>query len=150
MNRASMGFTGFVFRVKINCMRVKHRMNRTLFVGTIGLLLAGSAFAAKDKGAVKASGHPGDAAVFINNKYIGPATRFTVPEKYDAPLGQVEVTIRDPRFEDYTMMVMVQPGKTVRIHYNLKPVEPAKPPFGTFRLSGGEADSLWSIATGDV
>src|SRR5580693_5584266 len=113
-------------------------MKRTLFVTASSLLVVGLAFAAKDKGAVKASGHPGDAAVFINNKYVGPATRFTVPEKYDAPLGQVEITIRDPRFEDYTMTAMVQPGKTVRIHYNLKPVEPAKPPFGTFRLTGGE------------
>jgi hypothetical protein len=132
-------------------MRLRNQTFQAFFSVAAGVLIAQSAFgAAKDHGAVKASGHPGDAAVFINDKYIGPATRFTVPEKYDAPLGAVMVTIRDPRFEDYTESVMVQPGKTVRIHYNLKPVEPAKPPFGTFRLGGGELDSLWSIATGDV
>jgi hypothetical protein len=131
-------------------MRHRNHIVQAFLSLAAGLLIAQVAFGAKDKGYVKASGHPGDAAVFINNKYIGPATRFTVPEKYDAPLGAVEITIRDPRFEDYTENAMVQPGKTIRIHYHLKPVEPAKPPFGTFRLGGGELDSLWSIAGGDV
>jgi hypothetical protein len=116
----------------------------------MGLFIAESAFGAKDKGFVKASGSPGDAAVFFNQTYTGPATRFTVPEKYDAPLGEVEVTIREPRYEDFTTKVMVLPGKTVHLHYKLKPAEPAKPPFGTFRLGGGDPDSFLSISTGDV
>ena len=45
---------------------------------------------------------------------------------------------------------MVLPGKTVHLHYNLKRLEPAKPPFGTFRLGGGEIESLWNIAGGDI
>jgi hypothetical protein len=131
-------------------MNVRNRTGRALFLASAGLLIAAPAFAAKDKGYVKASGNPGDAAVFINNTYIGPATRFTVPEKYEAPLGPVEITIRDPRFEDFTAKATVQAGKTVRLHYKLKPVESAKPPFGTFRLGGGELESQWSISGGDV
>jgi hypothetical protein len=115
-------------------------------------LLATTAFAAKDqdKGYVKARVSPGDAGVFINGKYVGPVSRFTVPEKYEAPVGEVEVTFRDPRCEDYTTKVTVKGGKTTHISYKLKRLEPAKPPFGVFRLGGGEAESFISVTAGDV
>jgi hypothetical protein len=117
---------------------------------TAAALVATTAFAAKDKGYIRARGNPGDAGIFLNGKYIGPASRFTVPEKYEAPLGDVEVSIRDPRCEDFTTKVTVKAGKTAKIHYKLKRVEPAKPPFGLFRLGGGEAESFMSVAAGDV
>ncbi|HLJ12922.1 MAG TPA: PEGA domain-containing protein [Bryobacteraceae bacterium] len=113
-------------------------------------LLATTAFAAKDKGYIKARGNPGDAGVFINGKYVGPATRFTVPEKYEAPLGEVQVTIRDPRCEDFSTKVTVKAGKTAHIHYKLTRLPPAKPPFGTLRLGGGEPESFMSVAAGDT
>src|SRR6476646_5563909 len=83
---------------------------------------------AEDTGFVRARGKPGDAGVFINGKYAGPATRFTVPEKYVSPTGEVEVTIRDPRYEDYITKVTVQAGKTAKLKYSLKAMEPAHPP----------------------
>jgi hypothetical protein len=113
-------------------------------------LLATAAFAAKDTGYVKAHGNPGDAGVFINGKYVGPATRFTVAEKYPAPVGEVEVSIKDPRCEDFTTKVTVKPGKTAKVHYKLKRREPAKPPFGMLRLGGGEPESFMSVAAGDT
>jgi hypothetical protein len=105
---------------------------------------------AEDTGYIKAHGKPGDAGVFINGQYVGPATRFTVPEKYPAPAGEVEVTFKDPRYEDYTTKVSVRPKKTTKLKYALKKVEPAKPPFGRFRLGGGEDESFMSIAAGDT
>ncbi len=112
-------------------------------VGCIGVL-------AEETGYVKARGKPGDAGVFINGKYVGPAVRFTVPEKYQAPAGDVEVTFKDPRYEDFTTKVTVRPKKTTKISYKLKPVEPAKPPFGRLRLGGGEPESFISVSQGDV
>jgi hypothetical protein len=112
------------------------------------LTIAGAA--AQETGYVKARGKPGDAGVFINGQYVGPASRFTVPEKYPAPAGDVEVTFKDPRYEDYTTKVTVRLKKTAKIKYALKPVEPAKPPFGRLRLGGGEPESFMSIATGDT
>lgn len=117
------------------------------------LMIAGlgaSLLQAQDTGFVRARGKPGDAGVFINGKYAGPASRFTVPEKYPAPAGEVEVTFRDPRYEDYTTKVTVAPKKTTKLKYSLKLAEAAKPPFGTFRLGGGEAESYLSISAGDV
>src|SRR5579872_5328919 len=93
-------------------------------------LLATTAFAAKDKGYIKARGNPGDAGVFINGQYVGPATRFTVPEKYPAPAGEVELTFKDPRYEDYTTKVTVRPKKTTKIKYELKKLPEPQPPFG--------------------
>src|SRR5436190_21916257 len=42
------------------------------------------------------------------------ATRFTVPEKYEAPAGEVELTFRDPRHEDFATKVTVRPGRPRR------------------------------------
>ena len=105
---------------------------------------------AQETGYIKARGKPGDAGVFVNGQYVGPASRFTVPEKYPAPAGEVELTFKDPRYEDYTTKVTVRAKKTTKLHYSLKPVEPAKPPFGRFRLGGGETESFVSIAAGDT
>jgi hypothetical protein len=129
----------------------QQRMTITRLV--LSAMLAAVAVApalAQETGYVKARGKPGDAGVFINGQYVGPAVRFTVPEKYPAPAGDVEVTFKDPRYEDYTTKVTVRPKKTTKIKYALKPVEPAKPPFGRLRLGGGEPESFMSIAAGDT
>jgi hypothetical protein len=105
---------------------------------------------AQDKGYIKARGKPSGAAVFVNGAYLGPASRFTVPEKYAAPSGEVEVTIRDPRCEDYSTKVNVRPNKTTKIKYSLNKLPVPQPPFGRLRLGGGEAESFLSVAAGDT
>lgn len=122
---------------------------RLMLCATLAAFAAASMLA-QETGFIKAHGRPGDAGVFINGQYAGPATRFTVPEKYAAPTGDIEITLRDPRYEDYTTKVSVRPKKTTKIKYALKPVEPAKPPFGRLRLGGGEPESFMSIAAGDT
>src|SRR5438445_12170397 len=111
---------------------------RRIVIGFAVLAAVGAVTAAaQGTGYIKARGKPGDAGVFVNGKYVGPATRFTVPEKYAAPAGEVEVTFRDPRYEDYTTKVTVRPDKTTKMKFALKKVEPAKPPFGRLRMGGG-------------
>src|SRR5579872_4843933 len=85
---------------------------------------------AQETGYIKARGKPGHAAIFVNGKYVGPSERFTVPEKYQVQTGDLEVTFRDPRYEDYTTKVTVKPNKTTKIHFALKKMEEPKPPFG--------------------
>src|SRR5581483_10940851 len=91
--------------------------------------LTATVLLADETGHIKARGKPGDAAVFINGKFMGPAVRFTVPEKYESPTGEVEVTFREPRYEEYTTKVNVRAGKTTKIHYTLKKLEVPQPPF---------------------
>ena len=106
--------------------------------------------AAEDTGYIKARGKPGRAGMFVDGKYVGPPIRFSVPEKYAVAPGDHEVTFKDPRYEDYTTKVTVRAKKTTKIHFKLKPVEPAKPPFGRLRFTGGEAESFISVAAGDI
>jgi hypothetical protein len=117
------------------------------------LLLAGLCslpLAAQDTGYIKAYGGPADAGIWINGKYVGPAHRFTLSEKYPSPSGDVELTFREPLYEDYTVKATVQPHKTTKIKYTMKKLEPPKPPFGRLRLGGGEPESFISVATGDT
>ncbi|HLK50194.1 MAG TPA: PEGA domain-containing protein [Bryobacteraceae bacterium] len=106
--------------------------------------------AAAQDGYIKAYGAPGDAGVWVNGKYVGPSHRFTLSEKYAAPAGEVEVTFREPRYEDYTTKVNVQARKTTKIKYTLKKREEPTGPFGRLRLGGGEAESFISVAAGDT
>src|SRR3981189_1078646 len=97
-------------------------ISRLALVGSY-LIAAGmgvSLLQAQDTGFVRARGKPGDAGVFVNGTYAGPASRFTVPEKYPAPAGEVEVTFKDPRYEDYTTKVTVRAKKTTKIKFALK------------------------------
>ena len=106
--------------------------------------------AAQDSGYIKAYGAPGDAGVWVNGKYIGPSHRFTLSEKYAAPSGDVEVTFREPRYEEYSTKVTVKPHKTTKVKYAMKKLPEPKGPFGRLRLGGGEADSFISVAAGDT
>ena len=127
-------------------------LKRSAGLAILAVLVA-SAATAQDQGYIKAyseKGSPADAGVFINGQYVGPAHRFTISEKYPAPAGEVEVTFKDPRYDDYTVKVNVQARKTTKIKYSMKLLESAKPPFGRLRLGGGEAESFISVAAGDT
>lgn len=107
--------------------------------------------AAADKpGAIKPRVSPGRAGVWVDGKYVGPASRFSVPEKYPVEAGDHEITFRDPRYEDWSTKVSVRPGKTTVIHGKLKAVPLPQPPFGRLRFGGGEAESFISVTAGDV
>jgi hypothetical protein len=108
------------------------------------------AFAADKPGAIKAKVNPNRAGVWIDGKYVGPASRFTVPEKYAAEPGDHEVVLRDPRYEDMTVKVSVQAGKTAVVKGKLTPVTLPNPPFGRLRFGGGAGESFISVASGDV
>lgn len=108
------------------------------------------AFAADKPGAIKAKVSPNRAGVWIDGKYVGPAGRFTVAEKYSAEPGDHEVTLRDPRYEDMTVKVTVEAGKTAVVRGKLKPLTIPNPPFGRLRFGGGAGESFISVASGDV
>ena len=127
------------------------RIFKLRFAGlAVAAILETSFLGAQQNGYIKAYGAPPDAGVFLNGQYVGPAHRFTLSEKYPIPAGEVEVAFRDPRYEDYVTKVTVRPGKTTKVKYSMKKMEPAKPPFGRLRLGGGEPESLISVAAGDV
>src|SRR5215471_3165747 len=105
-----------MFRIEQSGMTI----TRLILSSTLAAFAITSALA-QETGYIKAHGKPGDAGVFINGQYVGPATRFTVPEKYQAPAGDIEITLKDPRYEDFVTKVSVRPKKTTKIKYALKP-----------------------------
>ncbi|MBI3208278.1 MAG: PEGA domain-containing protein [Candidatus Solibacter usitatus] len=108
------------------------------------------ASAADKPGGIKARVKPGRSGVWIDGKYAGPASRFSVPEKYTADAGEHEVTFRDPRYEDLSIKVTVKPGKTTTIRGKMKAVNVPPPPYGRLRFGGGESESFISVTAGDV
>lgn len=125
-------------------------MRQITFAVLLALAASGGALMAADTGKIRARGGPTGAGLFIDGKYVGPAGRFTVPESYEVAPGEHEVKLSDPRYEDYTTKVTVTAGKTAKIKYKLKKLEPPKGPFGRLRLGGGEPESFISVTAGDV
>lgn len=123
---------------------------RLLVLAAIAATCSILALGADKPGAIKAVGKPGRAGIWIDGKYVGPASRFTVAEKYSVEPGEHEVTLRDPRYEDYTTKVTVAPGKTAKVKFRLKDVPLTPPPYGRLRFGGGEAESFISVTAGDV
>ena len=121
---------------------------RNIFVLMVALPLA--QLVAADQGFIKARGKPADAGIFVDGKYIGPASRFTVPERYAVDPGSHDVTFKDPRYEEMTTKVTVVAGKTTKLKYNPKKLPEPKGPFGRLRLGGGEKESFISVTAGDV
>jgi hypothetical protein len=106
--------------------------------------------AADNEGYIKARGNPTGAGLFVDGKYIGPAGRFTVPERYPIAAGEHEVTLRDPRFKEYTTKVTVTAKKTAKVKYKLERAELPKGPFGRLRFGPDQPDSFMSVTSGDL
>jgi len=120
----------------------------TLALGT--MLISGFAFGAAEEGYIKARGRPTGAGLFVDGKYIGPAGRFTVPEKYRVAIGEHEIALKDPRYEDFSAKVTVRPNKTSKVGYKMKKLEPPKGPFGRLRFGGDGSESFISVTAGDT
>ncbi|MGO9261814.1 MAG: PEGA domain-containing protein [Bryobacteraceae bacterium] len=92
----------------------------------------------KDTAYLRTNVDPGRTGVFLDGKYLGPAANFRVGRKYAVPPGQHEVTLVDPRFEDFKATLTFEAGKTQHLVQTMKPLPPPKPPFGMIRTVGFE------------
>jgi hypothetical protein len=114
------------------------------------VLCFAAALSAQDTGYIKARGNVDHAAMYVNGNYVGPAYRFGIPEKYAVKAGEVELTFREPRYQDTTVKATITPGKTTKVHYTMTKLPVPEPPFGRLRLGGGEPESFLSVAAGDT
>ncbi len=89
-------------------------------------------------GYLKTSVNPGRAGVFIDGKYVGPSANFRIDRKYAVAPGEHEVRLSEPRYEDFVTKVNIQPGKTTKLSQTMKPLPPAKPPFGVLRVQAAD------------
>ena len=76
---------------------------------------------------------PGRTGVFVDGKYVGPAANFRVGRKYAVPPGEHKIKLAEPRYEDVETTVNLTAGKTTVVSQTMKPLPPAKGPFGRVR-----------------
>jgi hypothetical protein len=125
-------------------MIMKHWFSPLAVLALLALPLAA------ETGYVRVRSSPVGAGLFVDGKYVGPAGRFSVPEKWPVESGSHEISLKDPRYEDFSTKLEVKPGKTTKLRAKLKKLDPPKGPFGRLRLKGGEPESFWSVAQGDT
>ena len=85
-------------------------------------------------GYLKVNVVPDQAGVFVDGQYYGPATLHGGARKYLVAPGPHQVKMVDPRYQDATVPVLIQAGKTVKIAQALTPKPAPKPPFATLRV----------------
>jgi hypothetical protein len=89
-------------------------------------------------GYLKVKARPGRAGVFVDGKYLGPAANFRRARKYSLPAGEHEVTLSEPRYQEFTTKVNIEAGKTTILKQTLQRLPSARPPFGRLRVVGGD------------
>lgn len=110
------------------------------------ILLSGASLLAQSSGSayLKTKVDPGRAGVFVDGKYIGPAANFGVGRKYALPPGEHKVKLVEPRYEDVETTVTLTAGKTTELKQSMKPLPPAKGPFGRIRtVSADKYDAVY-------
>jgi len=114
------------------------RLAKSAFGFLCVLLLALSAVAQeKTTGYLKVKAQPGRAGVFVDGNYLGPAANFRIARKYAVAAGEHEVSLKDPRYQEYTTKATIQAGKTTLLSYTLQPTPLARPPFGVLKTAAG-------------
>ena len=118
--------------MKINCVR--------FHLAALGIILlaAGSLAFAQQNGTLKVKTTTGRAGVFVDDKYVGPASNFGMSRSYAVAAGDHTITLREPRYETATTKVTVVAGKTVTVRQDLKALPEPKGPFGRLRTQGPE------------
>ena len=108
------------------------------------LMTALPGIAQENTGYVKAKVKPGRAGVFVDDEYVGPAGNYGRTRKYAVSPGQHEIKLVEPRYEEKTVTVTVEAGRTTKIKEQLKPIQLAKPPFGHLKIErAGKYDAVY-------
>jgi hypothetical protein len=114
-------------------------INVAMLGACLVILLSGFSLSAQEGGTgyLKVKANTGRAGVFVDDKYLGPAANFRITRKYAVPAGEHDLTLRDPRYQDFSTKVKIDAGKTTTVSETLQPAPLASPPYGILRLQGG-------------
>jgi hypothetical protein len=109
-----------------------------------GCAAAGALAVGQGVGYLRANIDPGRAGVFVDGKYLGPAANFGRARTYTIASGKHELKLVDPRYGIFSTELDIRPGKVTTLWEGLKPLPPAKGPFGTLRvLSRNKFDAVY-------
>ena len=99
----------------------------------LAALLCPVLVSAQGTGSLRVKANPGRAGVFVNGKYLGPAANFKIARTYQVAAGEHELKLVDPRYEEFTTKITIQPGKKTTVSQALTALPAPKPPFGRLR-----------------
>ena len=91
---------------------------------------------------------PGAAGVFVDGKYVGPASDDLFFRWYRLTAGEHEITLSDPRYQDFSTLVNIVAGKKTTLSQSLQAVTVASPPFGTLQIQGRNSRFLGVFVNG--
>jgi len=114
-------------------------------IAVVGLLMAGS-LTAQD-GYLKLKVEPGRTGVFVDGKYVGPASNFGVGRKYALSAGEHQIKLVEPRYEEVSTSVKIESHKTATVSQTLKALPVPKGPFGVMRVK--HADKFAAVYIND-
>ena len=100
------------------------------------VLASGSLTFAQQNGTLRVKTTTGRAGVFVDDKYVGPASNFGSTRGYPVAAGEHTITLREPRYETATTKVTIVAGKTSTVRQDLKALPEPKGPFGKLRTQG--------------
>jgi hypothetical protein len=89
-------------------------------------------------GSLTVKSKPGRAGVFVDGKYLGPASNMGRSRTYSLPAGEHELILREPRYQDSKTSVRIEAGEKTTVSRTLEARKLAIPPFGTLRIVGYE------------
>jgi hypothetical protein len=117
----------------MNSNSIRYRL-----VAMTALLITGALAFGQETGTLKVKATTGRAGVFVDDKYMGPASNFGVTRSYQVAAGDHTITLREPRYETATAHVTVVAKKAVTVKVDLKSLPEPKGPFGKLRTPGGD------------
>jgi hypothetical protein len=112
---------------------------KTIHVASLVLLMASLGFAQNGEplmGKLKVKAKPGTAGVFIDGKYVGPASNHKSARTYKVAVGDHEVTLVDPRYEEMKSKFTIHPGETLTLTQKLTELPTPVGPFGGLKVKG--------------
>lgn len=93
---------------------------------------------AQQTGKLKVKVKPGRTGVFVDGKYVGPASNLMHARTYTVPAGEHEVVLREPRYQEQSQKVTITAGKTTVVAPGMQAKTLTQPPYGVLRISGFE------------
>ncbi|HEY1220653.1 MAG: PEGA domain-containing protein [Bryobacteraceae bacterium] len=112
---------------------------KTTLALTYSLLLALSLpLAAQQTGTLKAKVDPGRAGVFLDGKYLGPASNFGMSRTYTVAVGEHELKLAEPRYQEIVTKVTIEAGKRSVVTEKMTALPVPKPPFGIIKTHSAD------------
>lgn len=93
---------------------------------------------AQDMGKLVVKVKPGRTGVFVDGKYLGPASNLMHARTYKLPVGEHEVVLREPRYQEQSQKITIVKDKKTIVGPAMQAKTLTQPPYGVLRVNGFE------------